>query len=840
MTKEIDFGDGFTSASEPTTKGAIASFVDTYANDAAYEAVFGSGVAGDFYFDSTLNTLKINDGTAWRSVERALDNATTTDPLVTSDSDSGYEVLSLWLNTSSAAFFRATDVTVGAAVWQEVAADSIVDTHIADTTAHGATGAVVGTTNAQVLTLKDYDGGTATNTSRMTVPKASKATLDALTRKQGTLAYASDEDKLYKDDGSTLSEIGSAGGGGLDVFSTEDFETTNAADLTTGQNATFDNAGTIGGALADVSSGQLSGTESLKYTTHATPGSSDNDFVILKTIALDPKQVGNDIGCTFYYTWDGSDDLIEAVLFDDTNNVVISSSLDLIKTKSNSTRFSFTAYIPASCTSLKMGVHHTGTSEASKVLVVDDIEFSTNPFVYKNLTETQYIQGSGGTADGSTNTTIPYVTTVTSGGAGLLTVASNSTDGTSFTAVKKCKVVAVWSDASTVATYLGWSLNSAQLTTAIQSITQANRLSLTYQSVGTSATDVTAVVEMEAGDVIRAHGNGDTGFGKRSIQIIATSESEHVVTPATSNMTDWTAFTPVVAGCGTITGVDTLYKRVGDSIQLMGIFSTGTVAASEFQLGLPIVGGTQLTVGAEIGNLWICGSVDSGISTTTDVSLVATAGDAFLNGTKDNATIAAGLGNALFSSSEAERVTTALIPIEQWDSSATFLAAIPVQKVCFVEDQKASGTAGGTSSATPVARDLNTLSGDNVSMAVTLDGTDGFAIGISGEYVIEWGAPAYDGGSSNRHKTALYNESTTSYVKGGTSARTFSTSGSQSESRGQWKGVVAAGTVFAIFHEVETSVATSGWGQEVGSVLTIDSGLAANEVYTQVKITKLR
>lgn len=75
-------------------------------------------------------------------------------------------------------------------------------------------GSPVGTTDVQALTAKDYDGGTASNTSRLTVPKAAKATLDALTRKEATLLYASDEDKLYVDDGSVLTQVGSGTGAG--------------------------------------------------------------------------------------------------------------------------------------------------------------------------------------------------------------------------------------------------------------------------------------------------------------------------------------------------------------------------------------------------------------------------------------------------------------------------------------------------------------------------------------------------------------------------------------------------------------------------------------------------
>lgn len=75
-------------------------------------------------------------------------------------------------------------------------------------------GDVLGTTDTQVITAKDIDGGTASNTSRITIPKASKTTLDGLTRKQGTIVYASDQNKLYSDNGSILSQIGSGSGQG--------------------------------------------------------------------------------------------------------------------------------------------------------------------------------------------------------------------------------------------------------------------------------------------------------------------------------------------------------------------------------------------------------------------------------------------------------------------------------------------------------------------------------------------------------------------------------------------------------------------------------------------------
>jgi hypothetical protein len=68
---------------------------------------------------------------------------------------------------------------------------------------------------AQVITNKDIDGGTASNTNRITVPSDTYANLLLLTRKAGTIVYGTDTQAFYYDDGATL--VAPSGGGAPEV-----------------------------------------------------------------------------------------------------------------------------------------------------------------------------------------------------------------------------------------------------------------------------------------------------------------------------------------------------------------------------------------------------------------------------------------------------------------------------------------------------------------------------------------------------------------------------------------------------------------------------------------------
>jgi hypothetical protein len=86
-----------------------------------------------------------------------------------------------------------------------------------------SSGVLVTEAGSHVLTNKDYDGGTASNTSRLTVPKNTLSALQGLTRKEATLLFASDIGKLYVDDGTNLSAVG-AGSGSINYCTNSDAE----------------------------------------------------------------------------------------------------------------------------------------------------------------------------------------------------------------------------------------------------------------------------------------------------------------------------------------------------------------------------------------------------------------------------------------------------------------------------------------------------------------------------------------------------------------------------------------------------------------------------------------
>jgi hypothetical protein len=147
--------------------------------------VTSTGSKGYFYYVSSAGTTNLNGITDWQVNDIVIFNGSAWQKIDNTDAVQSVA------GRTGAVVLTSTDVGL-----------ANVD-NTSDVTKNAA---------AVVLTNKDHDGGTASNTSRLTVPKAALATLNALTRKQGTLVYDTTANALLADDGTNLNQIGSGSG----------------------------------------------------------------------------------------------------------------------------------------------------------------------------------------------------------------------------------------------------------------------------------------------------------------------------------------------------------------------------------------------------------------------------------------------------------------------------------------------------------------------------------------------------------------------------------------------------------------------------------------------------
>jgi hypothetical protein len=168
-------------------------------------------------------------------------------------------------------------------------------------------GTITTIAGTQVLTNKDIDGGTATNTSRMTIPKDTLANLQALTRKEGTIVYATDTDKFYSDNGSTLTPVGSGGGSGAKSYATEDDSTADnllGPSWSTADDGSYppvDGAGgTVTATFTRTTSSPLQGAGSMLFT----PGGQYDSAVFTFPNGIDRADLARMMKIEFDYEFD--------------------------------------------------------------------------------------------------------------------------------------------------------------------------------------------------------------------------------------------------------------------------------------------------------------------------------------------------------------------------------------------------------------------------------------------------------------------------------------------------------------------------------------------------------
>jgi hypothetical protein len=668
----------------------------------------------------------------------------------------------------------------------------------------------------------DINLGTASATSKIVASKDTFANLDAIAKEEASLYYGTDTKKLYVDDGTALNPVGS-GGGSLEIYHQEDFEITAAADFSSGNNATPNIAGTgtLDGVLSDDTTLPLADDSSIKYVMGS---SSTNDFFLSPAVSVDQLQTDKHSGYTQYYNYNGDNGDMKLIVLDESDNI-LSSSLDLIDASSSDSRFAVSFYVPSGVTAVHFGMQVV-TGNSGKIFRMDNVELSVNPFVYKQLITSSHLAtgaGNAGTALTGDTTNIDFTE---------VSDESSVFDGTTYTVPEtgeyhiEGSLIFTAGANGNVQAYIGGvadkTLSTPSTTTSLCSF--SGKLSL-------NAGDALTIRYTESKTIVNTS-------EKHWISIHKIAETtEHVVTPAKSNMTDWTDYTPTFgAGFGTCTNVLGKYRRVGDQMEVLVSATSGTVAASLASFTLPS-GHTIDSGKLTFNNTTASGGDIAGIlnsqapfAGTIDVAVTAPATDATKIYFGANDATALGhltpaVGTSLMSSSTifSARVS---VPIEEWSSDVTFLAAVPVEQVCYIKDVKSSGTDGGTfTSGAWQTRDLNTLEGDTGFISLA---SDQFILS-PGKYDIYATAPGINI-NDNVAKLRNITDSTDDIIGSVSNTSVGTGEGNIATVMGQI--TITSSKTFELQHQCETTRATDGYGRA--------AGFTVSAIYSQIKIRKLK
>jgi hypothetical protein len=218
-------------------------------------------------------------------------------------------------------------------------------------------------------------------------------------------------------------------------------------------------------------------------------------------------------------------------------------------------------------------------AESAVVAVVGTESQTTTATVQENDSHVS-LRGAGGY--GAVNTKIAIFTTVDQNFGSDITYATSANNGASFTVNTSGIYSMQWSaDSASANLILGFSVNSTQLTTNIQSITASQILSYTVTGSGSGA-----VVAYEgffnAGDIIRPHGSGvniNTSYRlsiskQGSLKRVTVNKNQKIKIPNSFVRFEGTSSKGAVDTF--VVKFDTMTSLVGDAFEVVNNANNGT------------------------------------------------------------------------------------------------------------------------------------------------------------------------------------------------------------------------------------------------------------------------
>lgn len=592
----------------------------------------------------------------------------------------------------------------------------------------------------------------------------------------GIRVYSKNDNQLYKLDSEGNEVPIGTGGGGLDIFFIEDFSVNNAADMDSGNNASFLGGGTIQGALSDFVDSE--GNRQLRYTQAA---GSLNDYFAGPVFSVPVKARNNKSSGKFVYTYSGNAGDMKPEIYDVTNAASLVSDLVLLESGSTYQKFEIFVDIPESCTQLRWGFQ-TKVENAGAILTVDDIQFNSDALIAGNFLEIENLvaRGNSGQALTPNVSNIPF---------NFVSGDMVGWDGSTFTARKP----GTYNFSGSVAHVAG---SSAYIYAYINGVSQG--------TFGTSPSSqekhFSGSLKLEIGDVL-------------SFRV------DQAVTLSNNDPTHHLSIDSIVKTRGvSVRGFDTNDIANQNEFPIQ-ISSIGTLVYDPFGIVSSVVRNSS-------GNYTI--NFNPGVF-SSDPMVTLTPINSGRN--FDARTVSPSSFNALFQdptgATNLDVDFTAKISRGNdtvKDSERTVVLPSGLQNpVAYIKDVKGSNTQGGTfNSGAWQERDLNTLEqvgGNFVTLA-----SNRFTL-PPGEYEIHSKAPAR--GVVNKHTSRLLSTDSTIKIVGTSSRAGAGDDYTHSYVDGSF--TITEEKTFKIEHQCQTTRATDGFGE---------SSSFDDSVYTVVKITK--
>lgn len=771
------------------------------------------------------------------------------DTIVNADINSAAAIVKTKLATGTASRVEVTD-----------ASGLLVESTVTTTELgllSGVAAPLVTTTGTQTLTNKTITGADFRTPVRSDFKQDTFANLTtyATTASNGQAVWATDTKAAYivKD-----AALVSMGGGGISlstIFQLDAVE--QLADWSTGDNATFLGGGVLSGTFAKETVAPLNGTASYKYTQAA---GSLNDYMASSTQAVPLRFRGQQVFLSFPYQYDGSTNDIQIVVYDVTNSTIISSSLDNLVATNGATQTAIVGVIiPTTCTSIRVGFH-TKALNSGKILSFDDMQVGSGIGDFSSIVtnETSYIRFEGANNRGSTDTSIIKFNNLAVFSGNGLSYISTAANGVVVTALAsgKLSAQATLYASSGAGSDFAITKNQTVLTAMPTTVSEKLTSATTSPSIQNS---VSVEIDVVIGDKIR----------------LAFSGSE-TITAATSNFTvSLTAQSSAIALPTQQVSSDTMnfaFKATAiTDTDAIGTFNT-YLKPNPFSGNSPTINATaptQTIASMNIDGVRVYSAAHAAASTAAlpsrfDIKigkgLKAAQVDAFsLSGKANilNCDIFNNQSGAFFgvrrvydsttgilnidAGSLSSNVTSQFIGINSTGSGVTdgyfvfnasttpTITALPIlaPRIAYLSDVKASGTAGGSSIVGTQTRTLNTIV-DSTGIITSLVSNQ-FILG-AGTYEIDATAPSY---RSNRHRARIRNitDSTTSLL-GDSNFSSANADYSATYSRVVGQITITSPKTFELQHYTQSVLSSNGLG--------VDASSGESEVYSQVKITKIR